>query len=183
VAQGAMPEPDYLFVAAGTVGTFGGLHLGCRLAGLKTRVIGIRILTYRAYNSEGAAAKLNEACRYLHGIDPDCPRLTISPAELALPEDYAGPMYAQFTREGMEAIKQMYATEKIRLDGTYTGKALAGTLDYIKKNRLQDRVILFWNTLNAADLSHLIKDIDYHKLKPCFHPYFELPDQEFETSL
>ena len=94
-----------------------------------------------------------------------------------------GERYAQFTKEGMKAILLMHSLENIKLDGPYTGKTLAGALDYIKKNRLEDKVLLFWNTRNSVDLSPLIKDIDYHKLHPNFHKHFESPNQAFETFL
>ncbi len=43
IEEGAMPEPDFIFVAVGTAGTTSGLITGCRAAGLKTRIIGVKV--------------------------------------------------------------------------------------------------------------------------------------------
>ena len=180
VETGTLPEPDYLFVSAGSLGTFCGLWLGCQLANLKTKVVGVNV---SSGNTTGAATKINKICQYLRKTDSGLPQLKVSNSELTILEDYRGERYAQFTKEGMEAILLMYSLEKIKLEGTYTGKTLAGALDCIKKNHLEDKVLLFWNTYNSVDLSHLIKDIDYHKLPAPFHKYFELPKQEFEAPL
>ena len=180
IADGVLPEPDYIFITSGSLGSFCGLWLGCRLADLKTKVIGVNV---SSANTTGAALKVNDICRYLHKIDPGFPQLKVSNSELTILEDYRGEGYAYFTKEGMKSILLMHSSEKIKLDGTYTGKTLAGALDYIKKNHLEDKNLLFWNTYNSVDLSHLIKDIDYHQLPTPFHKYFELPRQEFEASL
>lgn len=183
VETGILPEPDYLFVAVGSIGTFCGLWLGCQLANLKTKVVGVKVSDRKKCNTKGAVTKINDICQYLRKTDAGFPQLKVSSSELTILEDYRGERYAQFTKEGMEAILLMYSLEKIELEGTYTGKTLAGALDYIKKNHLEDKVLLFWNTHNSVDLSHLIKNIDYHKLPPPFHEYFELPNQEFEAPL
>lgn len=183
VETGILPEPDYLFVAAGSIGTFCGLWLGCQLTNLKTKVIGVKVSDRKTCNTKGAATKVNDICRYLRKTDPGFPQLKVSSSELTILEDYRGEGYAQFTKEGMKAILLMHSLENIKLEGTYTGKTLSGALDYIKKNHLEDKVLLFWNTYNSADLSHLIKNIDYRKLHPHFHKYFELPNQEFEAPL
>ena len=180
IETGILSEPDYLFVTTGSLGTFCGLWLGCQLADLKTKVVGVNV---SSGNSTGAATKINNICQYLWKIDGSFPQLKVANSALTILEGYRGERYAQFTKEGMEAILLMHSLEKIKLDGTYTGKTVAGTLDYIKKNHLEDKVLLFWNTYNSVDLSHLIKDIDYHKLPAPFHQYFELPNQEFEASL
>ena len=42
--EGQIREPDALYVAVGSCGTFAGLLLGSRLAGLGSRVVGVRII-------------------------------------------------------------------------------------------------------------------------------------------
>ena len=43
IKKGVMPEPDRIYVAAGTFGTIAGLLLGAKLAGLKSKIIGVGI--------------------------------------------------------------------------------------------------------------------------------------------
>ena len=74
----------------------------------------------------------------------------VSIFDLYLLEDYLGDEYACFTEEGCCAIDEMRDLEGITLDHTYTGKALAGGLDWLKRKGEQDKVVLFWNTFNSA---------------------------------
>lgn len=179
VEDGLLPEPDYLFVALGSMGTGAGLHLGCKLAGLKTEVVGVRVYDKSACNPRQMASLINRTCAYLRRFAPEVTCVEISPREVTILDDYFGQEYARFTEEGMEAVSLMRALEGIELDGTYTGKTLAGTLDYALSH-LRDKVILFWNTYNSVDLSPEIEGLDYHRLPKAFHKYFELPLQEFD---
>ncbi|MBM3239698.1 hypothetical protein FJZ31_25725 [Candidatus Poribacteria bacterium] len=80
----------------------------------------------------------------------------------------------------MEAVTHMEKNEGIKLDRTYTGKALAALIDDVKKQDLKDRVILFWNTCNLIDFLDFINTVDYHQLPQCFHRYFEEEVQPFD---
>ena len=63
--------------------------------------------------------------------------------------------------------------EGIKLDGTYTGKALAALRHDAESGSLAGNTILFWNTLNSRDFSEAIAGMDYHELPRPFHRYFE----------
>ena len=43
VAKGELPEPDFIYVAAGTMGTASGLTLGLKIAGLKSRMVAVTV--------------------------------------------------------------------------------------------------------------------------------------------
>ena len=43
VRAGALPEPESIYVAVGTGGTQAGLTLGLRLAGLRSRLLGVLV--------------------------------------------------------------------------------------------------------------------------------------------
>jgi len=180
VEAGLMPEPDYLFITAGSLGTLCGLWLGCRLANLKTKVIGVNV---SGATTQKAAALINRIVQYIRQSEPEFPEPSVKDADLTILQDFRGERYAQFTKEGKEAILLMHSLEKIKLDGTYTGKTLAGILDYIKRNHLEDKVVLFWNTYNSVDLSQIAASVDYRKLPAAFHKYFEMPNQELDTPL
>jgi 1-aminocyclopropane-1-carboxylate deaminase/D-cysteine desulfhydrase-like pyridoxal-dependent ACC family enzyme len=178
VDEGAAPEPDYIVVAAGSIGTAAGLDLGCRLLGLKTRVVGVRI-GMPWYATEGRlAGMVNNICRFMRGADPSVPEVACSKDDVIMLEDYMGKEYAYLTELGLKTVRQMKELEGIPLDGTYTGKALGGGLDWLKNRSLQDKVVLFWNTKNSVDLSNLIEDADYRELPSSVHRYFEEPTQE-----
>jgi len=183
VQEGLLPEPDYLFVPLGTMGTGSGLHLGCRLAGLKTEVVGVRVTERWMCNPRKMASLINKTCAYLRKFAPDVPRVRVSAGEITFLERYFGREYARFTEEGMEAVSMMKDLEGMQIEGTYTGKTLAGTLDYSNRNGWRDKVILFWNTYNSVDLSAQAAEVDYHELPEAFHRYFEMGLQELEAAM
>jgi len=78
-----------------------------------------------------------------------------------------------FTRAGREAVALVEECEGIKLEGTYTGKALACLIDDVRKNQHRGQVILFWNTYNSRDLSRVTAGVDYRCLPRDFHRYFE----------
>jgi hypothetical protein len=66
----------------------------------------------------------------------------------------------------------MEQCEGIKLEGTYTGKTLAGLIHDVRKTD-GDSTILFWNTYNSRDFSDTIAGVDYRDLPQPFHRYFE----------
>jgi D-cysteine desulfhydrase family pyridoxal phosphate-dependent enzyme len=66
--------------------------------------------------------------------------------------DYAGKGYGIPSKEGIEAIKLVAKTEGIFLDPVYTGKAMAGLIDYIRKGKItkNDSVIFIHTGGNPA---------------------------------
>lgn len=71
----------------------------------------------------------------------------INPKQIFLNYDYVGEGYGIITKECREAIKLVAQTEGIFLDPVYTGKAMAGLIDHIKKGKLnKDNTIVFIHT-------------------------------------
>ena len=92
-----------------------------------------------------------------------------------LETEYFGKGYAEPTEEGIEAIEIYKETENLLLETTYSGKAFAAFLGFIRKNKekLKDKTILFWNTYSSIDVSNRIKDIDYKNLPKQLHWIFD----------
>ena len=181
IGEGLLPEPDYIYSALGTTGTVVGLLVGLRAAGLKTRIKAVRVVG-TDFVKEGRVAELfEETVEFLSSLDPKFPRLQLAADDVEIGSDFLGEGYAIFTPAGMEAVAEMAQTEGIQLDGTYTGKTLAALLADAKGRGLEDRVVLFWNTLSSSDFSEIIADIDYRLLPPAFHRYFEKDVQSIEA--
>lgn len=183
IELGEVPEPDYIIAPCGSIGTTAGLNLGCKLAGLNSRVVAVRIgipLAVTRWRMRRMIGHIND---YMRNYDSSVPKLIIKTDDLILLEDYMGNEYAYFTEEGCRIIEEMRDLEGIPLDPTYTGKALAGGLDWLKKIREQDKAVLFWNTYNSIDLGEKAATVDYKTLPPKFHKYFEEPTQEELLSL
>jgi 1-aminocyclopropane-1-carboxylate deaminase/D-cysteine desulfhydrase-like pyridoxal-dependent ACC family enzyme len=173
IMSGEMPEPDYIYVACGSLGTAAGLNLGVRVAKLRGRVVSVAVHNERITNARAMAKLINQAGSLLCSLDSSFPGSEFSEADAGIRRDCAGERYALFTEEGMEAVCRMKECEGIKLDGTYTGKALAAVRRDARSGRLRDKTVLFWNTFNSRDFSDEISGLDYHELPRPFHRYFE----------
>jgi 1-aminocyclopropane-1-carboxylate deaminase/D-cysteine desulfhydrase-like pyridoxal-dependent ACC family enzyme len=173
VATGQMPEPDYIYVACGTMGTAAGLTLGLRAAKLSGRVVSVRICSEKFVNTRAMIKLIDKTNSLLHSLDASFPRFEFSETDVDIRHDYFGGRYALFTEEGMAAVSLMRECERIKLDGTYTGKALTALEHDARSGSLRGKVVLFWNTLNSKDFSDAISDLDYRDLPRRFRRYFE----------
>ena len=173
IVSGEMPEPQFVYVACGTMGTAAGLMLGLRAANLKSGVISVRVTNDKFVNAKGMIKLIDKTNTLLCSLDSSFPRIELSEEDMDIRHNYFGQQYALFTKEGMEAVVRMKKSEDIKLDGTYTGKAFAAVIDDAKNENLRDKVVLFWNTLNSRDFSDVISTMDYHSLPRDFHRYFE----------
>lgn len=173
IARGLMPEPDQVVVPLGTMGTAVGLLIGFRAAGLKTRVVPVRVASDKYGNEKKFAVLFRKTVALLHRLDPSFPQIEISADEICITHDYFGERYALFTEKGMAAVDLVAESEGIRLEGTYTGKAMAALIDHVRNYSPAREVILFWNTCNAVSFSKAIAGFDYHQIPHSFHRYFE----------
>src|SRR5690606_27702520 len=132
-------SPDYIFHASGTGSTQSGI-----LAGLdkyvfeNTKVIGISV----GRKSEPATKIVDEFYKELcDHYNIDC-----SNRESIVLDNYLMGGYGQFNNELKELSLNSIKEYGFTLDTCYSGKAFYGMLDYIKKNKLEDKDILFWHT-------------------------------------
>ncbi len=180
INEGLLPEPDYIFVAAGTCGTASGLIAGCKAAGLKTKVIPVRVTDWKAANRMLLASLANRASIKLFASDQSFPLNIFTPFDVELITDYFGGEYGRLTCEGCEAIDVVKEHCEIGLEGVYTGKAFAGLIGMSKEKDLSGKTVLFWNTYNSVDLSPIAEQHEYHELPSEFHKYFEMPEHTLE---
>ncbi|MDD5038588.1 MAG: pyridoxal-phosphate dependent enzyme [Dehalococcoidales bacterium] len=180
ILRGEIPEPDYIYIASGSMGTAAGLMLGLRAINSKTRVVAVRVNSDSFVNTKGLVKLIYRTNSLLSSLDPSFPRLEFSEHDMDIRHSFFGKQYALFTKEGLEAVAIMERYGGIKLEGTYTGKAFAALIDDGKKSSLRDKVLLFWNTYNSLDFSEAIATIDYHQLPRCFHRYFEEEVQPLE---
>jgi 1-aminocyclopropane-1-carboxylate deaminase/D-cysteine desulfhydrase-like pyridoxal-dependent ACC family enzyme len=168
-----LPEPDYLFVANGSMGTTAGLSLGIKLVGLKSIIHSIRVTSADFANLKNTQNLAIQSWELISNYVKNLPNLTFE--HLIVNGDYYGEYYGKPTREALEAIKLLNEKENIKLESTYTGKTFAALLDFVKKNKtkLNDKTILFWNTYNSQDYSQIVAKMDYHNLPKKLHWIFQ----------
>jgi len=181
ITEGEMLEPEYVYVACGTMGTTAGLTLGLRAAKLNSRVVPVGVTSGNFANSRAMIKLINKTNSLLHSLDTSFPIFEFTEEDIEIRHDYSGKRYAVYTREGMEAVSLMREREGIKLDGTYTGKTMAALINDARSGSLQGKVVLFWNTLNSRDFSEAISSVDYHSLPRVFHRYFEETVQPLDS--
>ena len=138
-----MPPPDVIVHATSSGGTQAGLVAGCRLLGLSTRVVGI--------SADDTSSSLQAQVRaIISGIadllDLDSVQLSRGTA-IEVDDRFVGDGYGIATDESKEAIDLAARTEAIFLDPTYTAKAMAGLIAYVRQQKLHEgQTVLFWHT-------------------------------------
>jgi 1-aminocyclopropane-1-carboxylate deaminase/D-cysteine desulfhydrase-like pyridoxal-dependent ACC family enzyme len=154
VDAGLLPIPDDIFVPLGSGGTAAALALGCALAGLPSRVVGVRVTGSDVVNAtivrQQITAMTALLTRRLKARHPGLDR----PVNLHVEEGYAGDRYGQPTAEGAAAIAMARALESIALEPTYSAKAMAALMEHGRRTGAGRR-LLFWNTYNSHDMSRL----------------------------
>lgn len=178
IDENIIPEPDFIFVPAGTCGTAAGLELGIKVLNLKSKIISVRVVDKIVCNQQKISKLANKTSLFLHKIDHSFPKIEIKPDNIFFLVDYFGDGYAKFTEKGMLAVKIMKELENIELEGTYTGKAMAGLIDWCSKKDVYNKTILFWNTYNSQDISGYLTNINLTELPLSLQKYFKIPLQE-----
>jgi D-cysteine desulfhydrase len=145
VRQGALPEPSHVVVALGSGGTAAGLAAGLRLAGLRTRVVGIVVNDKTPVGAAVVAKLANRTIALLRERGADV-AATIDPGDLDTETAWLGPGYGFRTPEAERARTDAGAQEGLALDPVYTAKAMAGLLALRAGGRFGAGPVLFWQT-------------------------------------
>jgi L-cysteate sulfo-lyase len=138
---------DHVVVASGSGGTQAGLILGMALADSNVPVLGIDIdhdpepvLTLVRDVTQAAAEKV--------GL-----RAAIPSSAFELARGYAAPGYGEPNEGMIEAVQMLARLEGLVLDPVYTGKAMAGLIDLVRKGTFgADETVVFIHTGGAPGL-------------------------------
>lgn len=152
IAQGLLPPPDRLYVAAGTMGTAAGLALGLALADLATEVHAVRVSDASICNEKNLEGMLDKTTRMMHRLDRTIPRNLAARARICLRHEFFAGGYARSDAGTEAAIRFAKDELDLELEGTYTGKAMAAVLADIAGAATSGKQLLFWNTFNSAPL-------------------------------
>ena len=166
-----LPIPEAIFVAAGTCGTMAGLVLGLKLAGVKTRVIGVQVAPGMFANSKAVLSLARKTLKLMRRYDSSVPKVELTTSDIFMNHMHYGPGYGHPTDEGRAAFRFIDEMEGITLDLTYTGKAFGALMEHMK-TKPRRGPMLFWNTFNSVDLSSITKRLDFRSLPKTFHRFF-----------
>lgn len=149
ICSGECPEPGEIIVPVSSASTLAGLTLGVALAGLDTRVTGIRVAAEKlgpfAACTPGVVEGLEQAALAI--MRPHVPALPLTKAPpVSMNGDYFGPGYGDSTPAATTAITAFRDHTGLTLESTYSGKAAAAFVDRLGT---ATRPVLFWNTFNS----------------------------------
>ena len=148
VGRGELPEPTHVVVALGSGGTAAGLAAGLRIAGLRTRVVGVVVNDRTPVDRRTVARLANRTLALLRkrGADPGV--TPIDPADLGSERAWLGRGYGHRTPEAEHARDLARRREGLLLDPVYTAKAMAALMALRERGAFGGPV-LFWNTYGA----------------------------------
>lgn len=132
---------DMIVSAVGSGGTYAGQLLGNKLKNYGTDICGINVCDDKEYFKNRIYDIVQESLEYLDY------KLSFSKEEIHIIDGYVGRGYALSRPEELEFIYDLAKLEGVILDPVYTGKAMYGLVEEIKKGSLKDyKNILFIHT-------------------------------------
>jgi D-cysteine desulfhydrase len=153
IAKGEIGKPDRIYVGTGTMGTAIGIALGLAIAELDTEVHAVRASVTDITN-EKLMNKLSEkTVTMMRRLDDSVPADLAGRTKIRLRHSFFGEGYAHTTPEADEAIAFAKEQLQIRLESTYTGKAMAALLADLKEPGSEALNVLFWNTYYAMPIT------------------------------
>lgn len=130
---------DYIFLTTGTGTTQAGLVCGKIIHGDERKIIGISNARKRAF---GKKIVLDSVNSYLLSIRKKLIRID----EIDFIDDYVLDGYGKYNVQILQTIKETLLHDGIPLDPTYTGKGFWGMTEYLKKNKIFNKKVLFIHT-------------------------------------
>jgi L-cysteate sulfo-lyase len=136
-------RPDVIVHATSSGGTQAGLTAGCVLHGLSTRVIGV--------SADDPAADVEHQVRsIIDGMKAPLGSVMEAiarDARIEVDDTFVGGGYGVPTPASIEAQGLAARTEALFVDHTYTAKALAALVQYVRDGRIPgDATVVFWHT-------------------------------------
>ena len=134
-------EFDAIISAVGSGGTYAGLCMGKKFFDIRAEVVGFNVAATAEYF-------VKEILRCAHESETLLKiNLDLSKEDIKIIDGYVGKGYARSRPEEIALIKHIAERQGIVLDPVYTGKAMFGLSDQIKKGRFKKgQKILFIHT-------------------------------------
>ena len=145
---------DRVVCASGSTGTHAGLVTGLCGNNANMPVVGINVSRTKQVQEPMVYDLVQRTAEFL-GVKTEIPKNAVECFG-----DYVGPGYSLPTAGMAEAVRLLARTEGILLDPVYTGKAMAGLIDLVRKGYFKkEEKILFVHTGGSPALYAYMKDI------------------------
>jgi 1-aminocyclopropane-1-carboxylate deaminase/D-cysteine desulfhydrase-like pyridoxal-dependent ACC family enzyme len=145
-----LPIPHTIVVPLGSGGTVAGMLVGLALAGVKTKVVGVRVVPSAVANRWRVLRLARQTRRLLSRLaKEELPPVDASLLEIE--QGAYGGAYGRETESGRAAASALRAAGGPRLDVTYSAKAFGSALG--RARRVPDGGVLFWLTFDGRWLA------------------------------
>ena len=145
---------DRVVCASGSTGTHAGLITGFHGNNSNIPVIGVNVSRKKDIQEEMVYDLVKQTAGHV-GINSPIPRNAV----LCF-DQYVGPGYSLPTQEMAEAVRMLAGLEGILMDPVYTGKAMAGFIDLIRKEFFnKEENLLFVHTGGSPALYVYTKEV------------------------
>ncbi|MFV0423481.1 D-cysteine desulfhydrase [Oleidesulfovibrio sp.] len=123
---------DHIVVPSGSAGTHAGFVVGMFGCNANIPVSGVNVSRPKDVQ-EGIVLKLARETAKRVGVKDEIPAEAVTCFDA-----YVGPGYSLPTESMVEAVKLLASTEGILLDPVYSGKAMAGLIDLVRKGHFPE---------------------------------------------
>ncbi|AYD00617.1 D-cysteine desulfhydrase [Neorhizobium sp. NCHU2750] len=137
---------DRIVLGTGSAGTQAGMVAGAKLHDVAADILGISVSGNEAEVTEKVALLATETLALAGDDSKLVPQAVVD-------DRFVGAGYGQPTEAVVEALTMCARLEGLLLDPVYTGKAMAGLIDHIRRGSLSSaNRVLFWHTGGAQGL-------------------------------
>lgn len=172
VEEGEMPAPRVVFVPLGSGGTVAGLTLGCKLAGLASKVVGVLVTDIFPPTPHRLARLAARTSRYL-GAKANSTRAHLEEVDFLIQRGFVGGGYGTQIPEAERLSAWLRDEEGIQLDSTYSAKTAYALECAVRDGRWGPGPYLFWLTFSRARVAERLQPLpDFHVLPTVFHRFF-----------
>jgi D-cysteine desulfhydrase len=152
IESGDIPMPDRIYIANGTMGSSVGLALGIALENLPIELHAVRVVDTGFATPAGFDRLLHKTAMMLRRLDSSIPADLADRTKVRWRDDFLAGGYAVSDDVTEQAVAVAQAALDLKIETTYTGKALAALLHDLAMPGYAGESYLFWNTYNSRPL-------------------------------
>ncbi len=172
INAGELLTPGRIYIANGTMGSVAGLAIGIALADLPIEIQAVRVADSRFSNRPALDRLMARTVKRLHRLDASVPLQAATKTKIVWRDEFFAGGYASVDEATTRAVRFAQDALGLRLETTYTGKAMAALLhDLASQSRA--RPPLFWNTFNSQPLPSIAASaLTRNRLPEQFRRYY-----------
>ncbi len=150
IAEQALPCPDRIYIANGTMGSAAGLLLGLAAAELPAEVHAVRVVDNNVASPVALDRLVHKTADLLNRYDPAFDARAADRVRLRWRDEFFAGGYAKSDETTARAVRLAEKGAGLHLETTYTGKAMAALLHDLQSPDYDGESLLFWNTYNSS---------------------------------